>query len=503
MKRTITFDSSPSARSKDENGFLRVAVSHITKETVNPYYGREIPGWEEAKLDPHKIYYGYRSGKELEKAAHTFDGLPLLLGHHIESADDPQTEHRVGSLGTDAKWNPPYLDNSLFVTDERGIKAVENGDAKELSCAYMYDPEFTPGEFDGHHYDFVMTNIRGNHVALVEEGRAGPDVVVADAAIENPNPEGRTAMSKLFDRFKGAIDGSPEEEEKVAPTLDGEEPSAGEQESEMVEDEDKVEKVNSIIASLADKLSPEEMEALKNAVTDLAAAPTSDEEPVEVEEEKDEEVMEDEEEEPLDAAEAVAKAEEGQEEESSEEPEAEPAPAEEKAEKPEAEDEEEDEYLKGYMKKAADACGMDAESEEFQNAFAEGMKYAEGRKKPEVEPEAKDEELEEKKDVKAAMDAAIKKVKAESLKHFRALSTAAEATRSVLGNIDALAFDSAEDIYGAALKKAGVDLKGHPKSAYRSMFSVMRSSKKSSRMAQDEASTKYAGAFAGLNRIKH
>ena len=29
-----------------------------------------------------------------------------------------------------------------------------------------------------------MRNIRGNHVAIVEEGRAGPDVLVADSVEE-------------------------------------------------------------------------------------------------------------------------------------------------------------------------------------------------------------------------------------------------------------------------------------------------------------------------------
>ena len=35
----LAFDAA-SARSLDENGFLHVTSSHITKATVNPYYGR-------------------------------------------------------------------------------------------------------------------------------------------------------------------------------------------------------------------------------------------------------------------------------------------------------------------------------------------------------------------------------------------------------------------------------------------------------------------------------
>ena len=68
-----------SVRHFDENGFMHVDVSNITKETVNPYYGREIPGWQEQGLIPDKIYYGYRPFDEIEKAADTFNNLPLCL----------------------------------------------------------------------------------------------------------------------------------------------------------------------------------------------------------------------------------------------------------------------------------------------------------------------------------------------------------------------------------------------------------------------------------------
>ena len=70
----------PSRRHIDVNGYLHVEVSPLTKETVNPYYGREIPGWEEEGLDPEKIYYGYRAGSELKKALNTFNGIPVLYG---------------------------------------------------------------------------------------------------------------------------------------------------------------------------------------------------------------------------------------------------------------------------------------------------------------------------------------------------------------------------------------------------------------------------------------
>ena len=130
----LTFDAA-SQRSKDTNGYLRVASSHITKEGVCPYYGREIPGYVGLHLDPDKIYYGYRPGDELAKAAATFNGLPLLFDHHVESAANPQKDFRVGSLGTDATWAAPYLDNSLIFTDQTAIDAVEREEYRELSAA--------------------------------------------------------------------------------------------------------------------------------------------------------------------------------------------------------------------------------------------------------------------------------------------------------------------------------------------------------------------------------
>jgi hypothetical protein len=48
----LAFDRS--ARSYDADGRLHVAVSHISKATVNPYQGAEIPGYQELGLDPTK-----------------------------------------------------------------------------------------------------------------------------------------------------------------------------------------------------------------------------------------------------------------------------------------------------------------------------------------------------------------------------------------------------------------------------------------------------------------
>ena len=217
----LLFDATPSVRSKDENGFLHVALTPISKATVNPYLGREIEGSAAHGFKPDAIYYGLRDPKELEKAADTFNGLPLLLEHHPTDAENLPKEWVVGSMGTDAVYEKPYLKNSMTVTDAQAIGYIEDGTAKEISCSYRFTPDFTAGtytEADGSevHYDFVMRDIRGNHVALVPEGRAGHDVQVADSgnAVKDIWQERRDTMP--IDDFISKFMPLASEEEKQA-----------------------------------------------------------------------------------------------------------------------------------------------------------------------------------------------------------------------------------------------------------------------------------------------
>ena len=171
-----------SLRSYDRDGRLHVESSNISKATVNPYYGSEIPKYKQLGLEPKKVYYMLRDPEELKKAAPTFNNLPLLSKHIIPvSADEPRKEVIAGTTGSDTVFEDGYLKCSLAVWDAEAIAGIESGEQVELSSAYHYTADMTAGEFEGRHYDGVMRNIVGNHVALVDVGRAGRDVVVSDA----------------------------------------------------------------------------------------------------------------------------------------------------------------------------------------------------------------------------------------------------------------------------------------------------------------------------------
>ena len=185
------FRESLSKRHKDNNRFLRVEISPFTKEQVAPYHGEEIPGYERLGLDPQKTYYVYRPASELSKpeTIASINSIPIQLEHHIENPDDPATDTRIGTTGEKAKWEAPYLYNSLTFWESRAISLIESGTMRELSLGYAFDPVKKSGVFKGQKYDLVMRNIRANHLALVEQGRAGHDVCVMDSLPKDMPPQ--------------------------------------------------------------------------------------------------------------------------------------------------------------------------------------------------------------------------------------------------------------------------------------------------------------------------
>ena len=560
----VTFDAAPSQRETDENGFLHVGASHITKATVNPYYGREIPGWQEAGLDPETVYYGLRDPEELQASLETWAGLPLHIEHHIDSAEEPQKLTRVGAVGTGAVWNPPYVDAPLTVWDRAAIDAIEDGSFRELSCAYRYDPDFTPGSYEGTPYDFIMRNIRGNHVALVEEGRAGPDVVVADS---HPTSTKKGTLMGTFKKwFRGAQDDNPDIEKQEVELaqaiidLHKVDPVTGEI-VDVTEDEDKAEEIRKLVGELSAKLDPEDVKKLTDSLSDLAYSKATGDEKPEKKEAMDEETKK-----AMDACGLDAE-----------------DPAESRAfaegvkygeeleRNPDERRKLDREHESEGMKKAMDACGLDAENPQESKAFAEGVKYgeelirnpeerrkldreheSEGERRelgkdedkdaainrilasvPDLTPEQKkkltdsladlayspatgDEDPDDKGTAQdrafrrrgsrplTAMDAARIKASAvaEAQEHMRNLTRAVRDVRGLVGELDPLSFDSASDVYGYALEQLGENPRKYPRQAWPGMIDILRKQKAAPSVARDAAPVgRMSGSFAGLSNI--
>jgi uncharacterized protein len=177
------------ARSFDDEGRMRVKDCVLSTAEINPYRGREIPGYEDKGLDANKVYELYRDPDEMKKSVASFEGVPLMIKHIVQTAAAPQNDYIGGSVyGID--FDGKHLRGSLLVMDGKAIDLIESGELADLSCGYLYDPVMRSGEANGVQYDGVMTNIRGNHVALVDDGRASGAHVADSALVESGcNPQ--------------------------------------------------------------------------------------------------------------------------------------------------------------------------------------------------------------------------------------------------------------------------------------------------------------------------
>jgi hypothetical protein len=166
----------------DLNGWMEIEGNPISKVGVFPYMGAQI----NSNLEPDKIYYVYRPAEELSnpETLESFKLVPWTDEHEmLGSADDgftPAEKKGVhGIVGEKVFFEDGYLKANLKIFSDKLAKLIDDG-KKELSIGYRCIYDIESGVFNGQRYDAIQRNIRGNHLATVEEGRSGKDVAVLD-----------------------------------------------------------------------------------------------------------------------------------------------------------------------------------------------------------------------------------------------------------------------------------------------------------------------------------
>jgi hypothetical protein len=172
-----------SVKKFDENGWPEIKGNPISKVGVFPYSGAQI---EHPDLNPEHIYMVYRPDYELsdKNTIDSFKLLPFTDEHEMLGATDegltPAEKKGIhGIIGEDVYFEDGYLKANLKIFSEKLNDLIKSG-KKELSIGYRCIYDIQSGIYDGQPYDAIQRQIRGNHVALVEEGRSGSDVAVLD-----------------------------------------------------------------------------------------------------------------------------------------------------------------------------------------------------------------------------------------------------------------------------------------------------------------------------------
>jgi hypothetical protein len=149
-----------------DNGYVR----------VDGFIGRS--GMLAYTTDTGKPWIEYRPPDEAFKAdsLESFALVPLTNTHPREGllTSENTREYQVGTVGH-PRQDGEKVRAQMLVTDAGAVKDMKRGRV-ELSMGYTCDVDNTPGEVNGQRYDAVQRNVRGNHVALVDMGRAGSEV---------------------------------------------------------------------------------------------------------------------------------------------------------------------------------------------------------------------------------------------------------------------------------------------------------------------------------------
>lgn len=171
------------ARTPDANGWYEVKDNPISRVGVFDYLGSSCGGPE-----PGRIYKVLRPEEELAdpQCAASFRLLPwtdghAMLGNEAEGLTPPEKKGAHGVIGEQVRFDPAtgMLLANIKVWSASLADAIDAG-KRELSAGYRCVYDWTPGVWNGQPYDCVQRRIRGNHLALVDEGRMGPEVAVLD-----------------------------------------------------------------------------------------------------------------------------------------------------------------------------------------------------------------------------------------------------------------------------------------------------------------------------------
>lgn len=151
-----------------------VTTATITRAGPIEYYGHEIGL---TGSDANKKISILRTLEELSRpeTLKSFEGLPLTLTHP-DSGEVTAGDHKEKAIGhiQNVRVEGDKVVCDVYITDAAAIATLEKTDVREVSVGYE------PAEIEERDGKLYHINIRGNHVAVVAEGRYGADVRLND-----------------------------------------------------------------------------------------------------------------------------------------------------------------------------------------------------------------------------------------------------------------------------------------------------------------------------------
>lgn len=165
------------------------------------------------------------------EAIASFQDVPLINDHVMLSGFQGDQENTApedygtsGHLTSNVYYEAPWMRGDIKVFSRSMQRALAKG-KKDLSLGYDCDFEEKPGVWNGQSYEVVQTNLRGNHIALVHEGRVPGARVLDGMCFDHlsfdiiPSDKENTMPKPVQAMDKAARDSAVAELQKLVPAL--------------------------------------------------------------------------------------------------------------------------------------------------------------------------------------------------------------------------------------------------------------------------------------------
>lgn len=247
--------------SKTPEGFL---VCHDVPITVagDMYYTADQFGGDIKPKNGHVRVAKNIEDIHSEDTIRSFEGKPITLGHPKdesgrsvfvtpENAKD-LTHGVVQNVRPGSGKSFDKLLADFVIMDKEAIALVESGELREVSCGYTYEAANIQDGF------FEQTNMRGNHVALVPRGRAGPQCAIFDSK-EDKSMSLKDRLKEALKVFQSAVDAAEEDERERDDEDEEEEEEKGDKKKKAKKKGEKDEKPMAVRKKMKSKVKKSKM----------------------------------------------------------------------------------------------------------------------------------------------------------------------------------------------------------------------------------------------------
>lgn len=107
--------------------------------------------------------------------------IPVTNGHPQERLVSAENAKRlaIGYTGETITQDGEFVLSNLLITDLASVKDVTERNRRELSLGYTVDLIPEEGSYNDQPYNFRQTNIKYNHLSIVDNARAGSEARIA------------------------------------------------------------------------------------------------------------------------------------------------------------------------------------------------------------------------------------------------------------------------------------------------------------------------------------